>query len=45
MGVDAMCMLITSHLKAAGQAVRPKRNLKKDINMVPPAEESAEQVR
>jgi len=44
MGIDAMSMLIASHLKAAGQAVRPKRNLKKDINIVPASEETAAQV-
>jgi hypothetical protein len=39
-----MSMLITSHLKAAGQAVRPKRNVKKDNFVASPAEETAQQV-
>lgn len=45
-GTDAMCLLLSSHLKKAGQAVRPKRNQttsKKDQN-VPASEESAHQV-
>jgi hypothetical protein len=54
-GTDAMCMLVSSHLKKAGQAVRPKRvvgGTKKDTNnnasnpvSVPPTEETAQQVR
>ena len=53
-GTDAMCMLVSSHLKKSGQAVRPKRvvaGAKKDSNtgnatltVVPPAEETAQQV-
>lgn len=42
MGVDAMCSLIQIHLKKAGPAVRPKRNLKKDVL---PADETAQKVR
>lgn len=42
MGLDAMCSLIQIHLKKAGPAVRPKRNLKKDVL---PADETAQQVR
>ena len=45
MGADSMCLLVTSHLKSAGQATRPKRSLKKDSNAVPPTEESAQQTR
>jgi len=41
-GTDAMCMLVSSHLKKAGQAVRPKRN-KKDV-AIPPTEETAQEV-
>lgn len=41
-GTDAMCLLVSSHLKKAGQAVRPKRN-KKDA-VVPPTEETAQEV-
>jgi exocyst complex protein 7 len=41
MGTDAMCLLVRTHLKKAGHAVRPKRNMKKEIH---PAEESAQQV-
>jgi hypothetical protein len=54
-GTDAMCMLVSSHLKKAGQAVRPKRIVggsKKESTSgsvtpisVPPAEETAQQVR
>lgn len=44
MGSETMSMLITSHLKGAGQAVRPKRNLKKDGHTVLPMEETAQQV-
>lgn len=44
-GTDAMCLLVSSHLKKAGQAVRPKRNVKKDGSPVPPSEETAQQVR
>ena len=53
-GTDAMCMLVSSHLKKSGQAVRPKRvvvGAKKDSAtgtatpaLVPPAEETAQQV-
>lgn len=53
-GTDAMCMLVSSHLKISGQAVRPKRvvgGTKKDSSsgnaapaVVPPAEETAQQV-
>jgi hypothetical protein len=53
-GTDAMCMLVSSHLKKSGQAVRPKRvvaGTKKDSStgnttpaVVPPAEETAQQV-
>jgi hypothetical protein len=53
-GTDAMCMLVSSHLKKSGQAVRPKRvvtGAKKDSNtgnaslaIVPPADETAQQV-
>jgi hypothetical protein len=53
-GTDAMCMLVSSHLKKSGQAVRPKRVVggnKKDSTtgnaapaVVPPAEETAQQV-
>jgi exocyst complex component 7 len=45
MGMDAMCLLTTSHLKAAGQAVRPKRNVKKEGIVIAPTEETAKQVR
>ena len=41
-GTDAMCLLIKTHLKKAGQAVRPKCNLKKTEAL--PAEETAQQV-
>ena len=41
-GTEAMCLLIKTHLKKAGQAVRPKRSLKK--TEAPPAEETAHQV-
>ena len=44
-GTDAMCLLVSSHLKKSGQAVRPKRNVKKDNSAVPPTEETAQQVR
>jgi hypothetical protein len=44
MGMDTMCLLINSHLKSAGQAVRPKRNVKKDALWVPPMDETAKQV-
>ena len=44
MGSETMSMLITSHLKAAGQAVRPKRNVKKIENAASPSEETAQQV-
>jgi hypothetical protein len=53
-GTDAMCMLVSSHLKKSGQAVRPKRvvgGTKKDSttgnatsSSVPLAEETAQQV-
>ena len=43
-GTEAMCLLVASHLKKAGQAVRPKRNVKKDSG-VPSTEETAQQVR
>lgn len=45
-GTDAMCLLLSSHLKKAGQAVRPKRaqtTTKKDQN-VPASDETAHQV-
>ena len=42
MGEDAMALLISLHLKAAGQGVRPKRN---KAHTVSPNEETAEQVR
>ena len=42
-GTDSMCLLLSSHLKKAGQAVRPKRNPRKDA--IPAADESAPQVR
>ena len=42
-GTDAMCLLVSSHLKKSGQAVRPKRN-KKEV-AVPPTAETAQQVR
>ena len=42
MGVDAMCSLIQIHLKKAGPAVRPKRNIKKEVL---PADETAQQTR
>lgn len=41
-GTDAMSLLVSSHLKKAGQAVRPKRN-KKDVSL-PPTEETAQEV-
>lgn len=44
MGSETMSMLITSHLKAAGQAVRPKRNVKKDGTAILPGEETAQEV-
>jgi exocyst complex component 7 len=44
MGMDAMCMLTSSHLKSAGQAVRPKRNVKKEGVIVAPTDETAKQV-
>lgn len=43
-GTDAMCLLVSSHLKKAGQAVRPKRNLKKDTPTILPSEETAQEV-
>ena len=43
LGIDAMSLLITSHLKKSGQAVRPKR--KKSTTATPPTEETAQQVR
>ena len=42
MGSDAMCLLVESHLKKAGQAVRPKRAMAK--REAAPWEESAQQV-
>lgn len=42
MGEDSMALLISLHLKAAGQGVRPKRN---KALAVSPNEETAEQVR
>jgi hypothetical protein len=45
MGNETMSMLMISHLKGAGPAVRPKRNVKKDANTVSPMEETAQQVR
>ena len=42
-GTEAMCLLVSSHLKKAGQAVRPKRNVKKDTG-VSPTEETAQEV-
>lgn len=44
-GLDGLGMLISSHLKKAGQAVRPKRHVKKDSPFVSPTEETAQQVR
>jgi hypothetical protein len=44
-GTDAMCLLISSHLKKSGAAVRPKRFVKKEGTPVPPSEETAQQVR
>lgn len=44
-GLDGLGMLIASHLKKAGQAVRPKRHVKKqDMPLVPPTDETAQQV-
>jgi exocyst complex component 7 len=43
MGEDAMALLISLHLKAAGQGVRPKHRNK--AHAVAPHEETAEQVR
>lgn len=43
-GTEAMCLLVSSHLKKAGHAVRPKRFVKQDGTPVPPSEETAQQV-
>jgi hypothetical protein len=44
-GTDAMCLLISSHLKKAGPAVRPKRYVKKEAMPPPASEETAQTVR
>ena len=43
-GLEGLGMLVASHLKKAGQAVRPKRHLKKDAPFIPPTDETAQQV-
>lgn len=44
-GTDAMCLLVSSHLKKAGQAWRLKRNANKKEGVIPLTEETAQQVR
>jgi exocyst complex protein 7 len=45
-GVNGMCVLMTYHLRAAGQAIRVKRVVKKEGGpIVPPKNETAEDVR